>query len=147
MILYKVLESWRVTDADVADIGVLVEALSPGAEKPTESRVRDTCSKHHVVIAVDTSIERQPIVGMTTLVINHQLLGYRGYIEDVSRHPDYHGRGIGDGIMDKVHELARKNGVCKLALTCKPARNGGNQLYLRKGYKLVETNVYRIELT
>jgi N-acetylglutamate synthase-like GNAT family acetyltransferase len=146
MIRYGLLQV--VTDADVVDIGELVEELSPGTRRPSRHEVKRIVEAHKVIIANDVSIVRKPIIGMATLIIIiPQLIGMRGRVEDVSRHPDYKGREIGDGLMNKLHEVARQHGIEKLELTCQPRRKGGNALYPRKGYKLKETNVYGIDLS
>jgi GNAT superfamily N-acetyltransferase len=145
MIRYGLLQ--HVTDADVVDIGILVETLSPGTRKPTHGEVRRIVEAHQVIIARDITVEREPIIGMATLVIIPQMIGVRGRVEDVSRHPDYRGRGIGQGLMKKLHDVARQHAIDKLALTCQPYRKEGNHLYPKMGYKTVETNVYRIDLS
>lgn len=144
MIRYGLLQ--QVTDADVVDIGELVEMLSPGTRRPTHQEVKHIVDTHKVIIANDTTVEREPIIGMATLVIIPQMVGLRGRVEDVSRHPDYRGRGIGQGLMKKLHDVARQYAIDKLALTCQPHRKEGNRLYPKMGYKLVDTNVYRIDL-
>lgn len=145
MLRYGLLQV--VTDADVTDIGELVEALSPGTRRPSHHEVKRVVEAHKVIICNDTSAEREPIVGMATLVIVPQMIGLRGRVEDVSRHSNYRGRGIGQGLMRKLHDVARQHGIDKLALTCQPHRLDGNELYPKMGYKLVETNVYRIDLS
>lgn len=145
MIRYGLLQV--VSDADVADIGELVETLSPGTRRPSHHEVKRIVEAHKVIIANDTSGEREPIIGMATLVIIPQMIGLRGRVEDVSRHPDYKGRGIGQGLMKKLHDVARQHGIDKLALTCQPYRTEANKLYPKMGYKPVETNVYRIDLS
>jgi GNAT superfamily N-acetyltransferase len=144
MIRYGLLQ--HVTDTDVVDIGELVETLSPGTRRPSYQEVKHIVEMHKVIIANDTSVEREPIIGMATLVIIPQMIGLRGRVEDVSRHPDYRGRGIGQGLMKKLHDVARQHAIDKLALTCQPYRKEGNHLYPKMGYKRVDTNVYRIDL-
>lgn len=145
MIRYGLLQ--HVTDADVVDIGELVETLSPGTRRPSYQEVKHIVEMHKVIIANDTTVEREPIIGMATLVIIPQMIGLRGRVEDVSRHPDYRGRGIGQGLMKKLHDVARQHAIDKLALTCQPYRLEGNILYPKMGYSMVETNVYRIDLS
>jgi ribosomal protein S18 acetylase RimI-like enzyme len=145
MIRYGLLQV--VNDAAVADVGELVEALSPGARRPSHHDLKRVCEAHKVIIANDTSIAREPIVGMATLVIIPQLVGLRGRVEDVARHPDYKGRGIGSGLMRKLHEVAIQHGVGKLTLSSQRHRVEANKLYPQMGYTLLDTNVYRIDLS
>lgn len=145
MLKYGLLQT--VTDADVVDVGELVEALSPGTRRPSHHEVKHIVEAHKVIIARDVTVERKPIVGMATLVVIPQMIGMRGRVEDVSRHPAYRGRGIGQGLMKMLHDVARQHGIDKLALTCRPYRLGGNILYPKMGYTSVETNVYRIDLS
>jgi ribosomal protein S18 acetylase RimI-like enzyme len=144
MIHYGLLQV--LTDADVVDIGELVETLSPGTRRPSHQEVRHVVEMHKVIIAKDMTVEREPIVGMAMLVIIPQMVGLRGRVEDVARHPDYRGRGIGQGLMKKLHEVARQHAIDKLTLSCQPHRKEGNHLYPKLGYKRMDTNVYRIDL-
>lgn len=145
MIRYGLLK--HVTDADVVDIGALVEELSPGTRRPTIDQVRRVVETHQVIVANDMTVEREPIIGMATLVIIPQMVGVRGRVEDVSRHPDYKGRGIGPGLMRVLHGVARQHGVTNISLSCQPYRERGNKLYPEVGYERVGTNVYRIDLS
>ncbi len=144
MIDYRILK--EVTTEDVIQIHTLLRVLSDKSELPTAEHVARVVRANTMIIAVDQDREHSPIVGMATLVVITQLVGMRGRVEDVAVLPSCGGKGIGYGLMLRLHEQARLQGVTKLALTSRPEREAANALYLKLGYKRVETNVCVIDL-
>lgn len=146
MIEYCILKD--VSDSDVEDIRLLKEALTPGTgAKVTRAFVEDTCKHGFLVVALDASLGRRSIVGMTTLFLTPKVDGLTGIVDQVVRHPSYQKRGIGDGLMARIHELALEHGASQLKLTSRPHREAAHQLYLKLGYTRVDTNVFVIDLS
>lgn len=83
------------------------------------------------------------IVGMATLVLYRVPTGLRGYIEDVIVNEKVRGRGMGEALMRACLDKAAQAGCPQVMLTCNPARAAANRLYLRMGFVLRKTNVYR----
>jgi ribosomal protein S18 acetylase RimI-like enzyme len=83
------------------------------------------------------------IVGMATLVLYRVPTGLRGYIEDVIVDEKARGRGIGEALMRACLDKADQAGCPQVMLTCNPSRAAANRLYLRMGFVLRKTNVYR----
>jgi ribosomal protein S18 acetylase RimI-like enzyme len=84
------------------------------------------------------------IVGMLSLAEFDVPTGRRGWIEDVVVFPELRGRGIATALIRDAIERARRSGCRTLDLTSRPVREEANRLYLRVGFELRETNVYRI---
>jgi len=144
LITYQTLNS--VTEKDAEHIGDLVNVLSTHAPRPSVEQITRVAETNIVIVAIDNDPNPRTIVGMVTLVVIDQLVGKRGRVEDVAVLPSYEGRGIGRGLMERLHARARESGIAKLALTSAPRREAANALYVKLGYKKYETNVYQLYL-
>jgi ribosomal protein S18 acetylase RimI-like enzyme len=83
------------------------------------------------------------IIGMATLVLYHVPTGLRGYVEDIIVDEKARGRRIGELLTQACLDQAKKAGAPQVMLTCNPGRTSANQMYLRMGFELRKTNVYR----
>jgi ribosomal protein S18 acetylase RimI-like enzyme len=87
-----------------------------------------------------------PIVGMLTLVTFRLPTGVRAWVEDVVVDTSLRGRGIGEALTQAAVELAGAKGALTVDLTSRPSRESANRLYMRVGFELRNTNVYRYRL-
>ena len=55
-------------------------------------------------------------------------------------------RGIGSALTNAAVERARAEGAKTVDLTSRPSREAANRLYLRNGFEVRDTNVYRFTL-
>lgn len=86
------------------------------------------------------------IVGSLTLVLVHIPTGLRAIIEDVVVDERSRGQGVGRALNDAALDLARGAGAVTVDLTSRPSREAANRLYLRLGFVVRDTNVYRYTL-
>ncbi|MCY4193389.1 MAG: GNAT family N-acetyltransferase [bacterium] len=86
------------------------------------------------------------IVGSLTLVLVRIPTGLRAIIEDVVVDERSRGRGVGRALSEHALDLARAAGAVTVDLTSRPSRQAANRLYLRLGFKIRDTNVYRYTL-
>lgn len=86
------------------------------------------------------------IVGMGTLYIVGKIGKRVGYIEDVVVSSNYRGQGLGEKIMRALIVVARKNKLGTLFLTSHANRPAANNLYMKLGFEIVETNPYKLKL-
>jgi len=87
------------------------------------------------------------IVGFGALVLN--MVPCRGYIakiEDVLVDEKYRGQGLGKKLMQELIKIAKNKKIKIVNLTSSPKRVGAIKLYTSLGFKLLETNVYKLEL-
>jgi ribosomal protein S18 acetylase RimI-like enzyme len=56
------------------------------------------------------------------------------------------GAGIGELLTNAAIDRARSAGARAVGLTSRPAREAANRLYLRLGFEMRDTNVYRLKL-
>ena len=86
------------------------------------------------------------IVGSLTLVLVRIPTGLRVFIEDVVVDEQSRGQGVGRALNEVALELARVAGAVTVDLTSRPSREAANRLYLRLGFVIRDTNVYRYTL-
>jgi ribosomal protein S18 acetylase RimI-like enzyme len=83
------------------------------------------------------------IVGTLTLAVFRIPTGVRAWIEDVVVDDRARGTGVGDALVDAAVAKAAAAGAKTVDLTSRPSREPANRLYVRKGFELRTTNVYR----
>ena len=86
------------------------------------------------------------IVGSLTLVLVRIPTGIRAIIEDVVVDEQCRGQGVGRLLNEAALELARDAKAVTVDLTSRPSREAANRLYLRLGFAIRDTNVYRFTL-
>ena len=86
------------------------------------------------------------IVGSLTLVLVRIPTGLRAIIEDVVVDERSRGQGVGRALNEHALEVARAADAVTVDLTSRPSREAANRLYLRLGFEVRDTNVYRYRL-
>ena len=87
------------------------------------------------------------LVGMLTLAVFQTPTGVRAWIEDVVVDDAARGAGVASALVEVALDLAGAGGARTVDLTSRPGREAANRLYLRLGFELRETNVYRYSST
>lgn len=87
-----------------------------------------------------------PIIGILSLTIYRVPTGLRSIIEDVIVDETLRRRGVGERLVRRAIELARKSGADGISLTSNPRREAANKLYQSMGFQLRETNPYFYKL-
>lgn len=141
------IEQLKTFSPDLTPIinGLLLE-LNSSSRMLTEVDLRGMIegSSNRLLVARE-SMENK-IVGMVTLITVRALSAKKGIIEDLVVDKNYQGKGIGKRLINEAVALARNAGVTRLDLTSNPKRVQANNLYRNSGFKMRETNVYRLEL-
>jgi ribosomal protein S18 acetylase RimI-like enzyme len=83
------------------------------------------------------------VVGALTLAVYRVPTGVRSIIEDVIVEAACRKQGVGEALMRRAVEEARRQGAQSISLTSNPAREEANKLYLKLGFKLRTTNSYQ----
>lgn len=82
------------------------------------------------------------ILGAATVTVYLVPTGMRAIIEDVIVDGSARGQGIGEALVQRCLETARKKGAPAVTLTSNPRREAANRLYQRMGFIRRETNAY-----
>ncbi|MBM3124302.1 MAG: GNAT family N-acetyltransferase, partial [Chloroflexi bacterium] len=86
------------------------------------------------------------IVGALTLAVYRVPTGVRSIIEDVIVEAACREQGVGEALMRRAVEEARRRGAQSISLTSNPAREAANKLYLKLGFKHRDTNSYQYKI-
>jgi ribosomal protein S18 acetylase RimI-like enzyme len=86
------------------------------------------------------------ILGSMTLAMFAIPTGVRAWIEDVVVDTEARGQRVGTLLNDRALDIAREAGARTVELTSRPSREAANHMYLRMGFEIRETNVYRYTL-
>jgi ribosomal protein S18 acetylase RimI-like enzyme len=83
------------------------------------------------------------VVGMLTLVTFQIPTGVRAWIEDVVVDGDARGGGVAGALVQAALDRSADVGARTVDLTSRPHREAASRLYLRMGFEIRQTNVYR----
>ena len=135
-------EVTEVDDELVEAFARLIPQLSSSNPPPGAEALEAIVSSEASTILVARDDEGR-IRGSMTLAMFRIPTGLRAWIEDVVVDEDARGMGIGQIINERALEIAREAGATTVELTSRPSREAANRLYLRMGFEIRETNVYR----
>jgi len=128
----------------VNDLNVLLPQLSSSAAALTETSLDAMLASPGTTMFLAYNDQR--LIGTLTLVVFAIPTGLRAWIEDVVVDQSARGLGAGVALTQAAIDLARSLGVRSIDLTSRPSREAANALYLKMGFELRETNVYRYSL-
>lgn len=143
------IEVARETTQELVDaMSRLIPQLSRSNPTPSHEELAAIVTSRATVLlmARDTSRDRDQIVGSLTLVLFRIPTAMRAWIEDVVVDESARGQGVGEALNRAALEEARSAGAKTVDLTSRPSREAANRLYQRIGFVERDTNVYRFEL-
>lgn len=135
-------EVTQVDDELVEAFALLIPQLSSSNPPPGADALEAIVSSEASTILVARDADGR-IRGSMTLAMFRIPTGLRAWIEDVVVDEDARGMGIGRLINERAVEIAREAGATTVELTSRPSREAANRLYLRMGFEIRDTNVYR----
>jgi ribosomal protein S18 acetylase RimI-like enzyme len=141
----KVEEVLGSSDRLLIAIRELVGQLSASAQPPTPSELDEIISSPACRLLIGHD-EDGRILGMLTLILFRIPTGARAWIEDVVVDGSARGQGLGGALVREAIAIARRAGARTVDLTSRPDREAANALYVREGFKLRESNLYRLTL-
>lgn len=136
----------QVTPQMVEAFAQLIPQLSSSSPPPTaeELQAMVDAEANDVLVAVD--LANGLLLGSLTLVTFRIPTGIRAWIEDVVVDAAARGRGVGEALNQFALDLARSKGAKTVDLTSRPTREAANRLYVRMGFQLRTSNLYRFDL-
>lgn len=140
----RVEELTSVDHKTVEAIQRLMSQLSTSAPPVTVDVMTSVVSSP--VNTVFVARDGDDIVGTLTLVVFPIPTGVRAWIEDVVVDESARGNGIGDDLIAAAVEKSQRLGARSIDLTSRPAREAAHRLYLKAGFIVRETNVYRYSI-
>ncbi len=140
-----VSEALEVSTELVEAFAVLIPQLSSSSPPTTRAELQAIVDSDASTLFVATDPAGR-VVGSLTLVIFRIPTGIRAWIEDVVVDTSMRGQGVGDALVDAAIARSETAGARTVDLTSRPTREAAHRLYLRKGFTLRTTNVYRFTL-
>lgn len=140
----KITEATEATADLVEAFERLTPQLSSSNPPPSAEALESIASSDATRLLIARS--EDVIVGSLTLVLVRIPTGLRAIIEDVVVDEQVRGQGVGRALNEAALELARDAGAVTVDLTSRPSREAANRLYLRLGFEIRDTNVYRYRL-
>jgi ribosomal protein S18 acetylase RimI-like enzyme len=134
----------QASDELVQAMQKLIPQLSSSNAPPSMEELNEMISSGSSVLFI-ARVENQ-IVGSLTLATFRIPTGIRAWIEDVVVDESARGYGVGEALNRAALDEAKRRGAITVELTSRPSREAANRLYLRLGFVLRETNVYRYTL-
>ena len=144
--MIHITELVEITDEIVAAFDHLIPQLSASNPPPSVDEISQMAADPNIVLYVARDTESDTIVGTLTLAFFRIPTGLQARIEDVVVDGVVRGRGVGEQLTNAAIERARAAGAKAVGLTSRPAREAANRLYLRRGFEIRDTNVYRLKL-
>ena len=137
-----VSEADVVTDELVDAFVALIPQLSSSSPPTSRAELEEIVGSEADTLFVARD-EGGRIVGTLTLAVFRIPTGIRAWIEDVVVDDRARGKGVADALVDAAVAKAGDAGAKTVDLTSRPSRESANRLYVRKGFELRTTNVYR----
>lgn len=144
---FSMLEKNDVDRRAVQDINMLLEQLGTERRVEDEDELRWAIERDMTIVIVKHG---SAIIGMGIASREIKLGRYKDdcKLDDIVVDAQHCGKGIGGEILSRLCRIARERYIARyINLTSSPGRESANRLYLKRGFKLRETNVYRFALS
>ena len=136
----------KVGNEAARQISLLMRQHVPNLPELSTAYFKKAINNKSVKIFVALSKKNQ-IVGIVTMVFYRKVNGiYKAYVEDLLVNIENRRKGIGEALIKKVIQTARKMKINTVHLTSNSCRVGANLLYKKIGFKFYDTNYYKYNL-
>jgi ribosomal protein S18 acetylase RimI-like enzyme len=144
--MIHITELVEIDEDVVAAFAHLIPQLSSSSPPPGLDELGEMVADANTALLAAKDTDDGSIVGVLTLALFRIPTGLQARIEDVVVDERARGRGVGVLLTEAAIARARAAGAKAVGLTSRPAREAANRLYLKMGFEVRETNVYRLKL-
>ncbi len=137
----------EVTPELHAALARLLPQLNPRLPVPATERLQRIIDDPDATLLV--AKERDDIIGTSTVIVYSSPFWIKARLDEVVVDESARGKGVGEALVQACLDIGREGGaeVAELQSGRGPERAAAHRLYERMGFKLRETDVFRIELT
>jgi GNAT superfamily N-acetyltransferase len=128
-----------------AALAHLLPQLNDKLPVPTMERTQALVADPAVTLLL--AKDGREVVGTTTVIVYTTPFWIKARLDEVVVDAAARGKGVGAALVSAALDVARAKGAQVAELQSGVQREAANRLYPRMGFKLRETNVYRIVLT
>lgn len=124
----------------------LLSQLNPNLPVPDLERLRRLVADPAVTLLI--AREGREVVGTTTVIVYTTPFWIKARLDEVVVDAQARGRGVGEALVKASLEVGRRAGaqVAELQSGKGPARAAAHRLYERMGFRIRDTDVFRISL-
>jgi len=142
----RIEEVTEVTPEIHAALARLLPQLNPSLPVPDLERLRRLVADPAVTLLI--AREGREVVGTTTVIVYTTPFWIKARLDEVVVDSAARGKGVGEGLVRASLEVGRRAGaqVAELQSGKGPARAAAHRLYERVGFKIRDTDVFRISL-
>lgn len=123
----------------------LLRQLNSRLPAPSLERLRRIINDPAVTLLV--AKEGDEIVGTSTVIVYSTPFWIKARLDEVVVDESARGKGVGEALVRACLDIGRQRGAEVAELQSGPERAAAHRLYERMGFKIRETDVYRIELS
>jgi len=127
-----------------AALARLLPQLNAQLPVPTMERLRAIIADPAVTLLIAS--DGAEIVGTATVIVYTTPFWVKARIDDVVVDEAARGRGVGEALVKACLDVGRARGAQVAELQSGVQREAANRLYPRMGFKLRESNLYRLQL-
>jgi GNAT superfamily N-acetyltransferase len=142
MVRIEVVE--EATSEVHAALAHLLPQLNSELPVPTMERLQALIADPSVTLLL--ALEGTTAVGTSTVIVYTTPFWIKARLDEVVVDEAARGKGVGAALVSACLEIAREKGAQVAELQSGALREAANRLYPRMGFKLRESNVYRIVL-
>lgn len=124
----------------------LTSQLGQDSQELDDESIKEIIDSNVTHLYVARLSDTQEIIGMVTLSVYRIPYRRRAWVDDIVVDQLYRSNGFGVQLLKHSMKMAKEMNAKILDLTSQPVRVSANKLYLSLGFKMRETNVYRIDL-
>jgi len=129
-------------------LGRLLPQLNPNLPPPDDERLRRIVADPDVVLLVARDGPASEIVGTTTVIVYTTPFWIKARLDEVVVDDSARGQGVGEALVRAALDIARERGaqIAELQSARTEARESAHRLYERLGFKVRNSDVFRISL-
>jgi len=126
----------------------LLPQLNPNLPPPDDDRLRRIVADPDVVLLVARDGPAGEIVGTTTVIVYTTPFWIKARLDEVVVDDSARGKGVGEALVRAALDIARERGaqIAELQSARTEARESAHRLYERLGFKVRNSEVFRISL-
>lgn len=141
--MIKIKQVKDITPEVVEAFSILIPQLTAKSKIPDKKSLEEIIETKNTYLFIASNPN---IVGSITVVVTNTPSGPKVWIEDVIVDKDARGQNIGEKLVSFAIDFTKGLNVSSINLTSSPDRVAANKLYLKLGFILRETNVYRLTI-
>lgn len=141
--MIKIKQVKDITPEVVEAFSILIPQLTVKSKIPDKKSLEEIIETKNTYLFIASNPN---IVGSITVVVTNTPSGPKAWIEDVIVDNDARGQNIGEKLVSFAIDFTKGLNVSSINLTSSPDRVAANKLYLKLGFILRETNVYRLTI-